>query len=673
VNSGPLKAVAVLCLSTLAVARNRDAPPETKSRFVTGQTYCAGSTPCILTAHNNNNRDGANPNESVFRASTLNAGNHPVPKWLASTDGIIYTQPLYIHQFTINGAAKNVVFVATENNSVYGFDSDSTSPTGTVLAQTNLNNASDLGPGFTEISVPYTDLPRACGLLVPETGISGTPVIDISVTPPVIYLVSKHEDIDSQGEKTFRHKLHGLYADTLQEIPGSPVIIDEAFEDKYAPGMDPLHHLQRPGLALIPSGNSSKIWASWGSNCDSQPYYGFAIEFTYNYSAASHSPGFSGHYTVVNASPSCTSQPCQTGIWMSGAAPAVDSSGNVYLATGNGAYKQQGSGEYSNSIFRLNDNGLQDFYSPPDFAGLNTGHTTIACTNPQPQSCPAPCALDTTGQYCQATLEHGDWDLGAGGVMLLAPSFKLANPEILAAGKQGMVYVAYANNLGHVDAQWQSSREYACSTSDSPVSGAIAQCFQGLMLTVLPTHDDSGLRGSAAFLAGNAGSPINFLYTAGVSDTLKAFAFLNQNGVGRFDPNPIIAASPHTFDDGASPEVTWNNAGDLNDGIVWLLDAEGPPPGHKAKAETLYAYRAVPFGYTSSTSSTLGPELWNSSAYNTASPGNPGSGKFEVPTIIDGKIFLAGGAQGYVAGSDNCPAPSATVQPTACGGLAMFK
>lgn len=643
-----------------------------KVRLTAAQTYCTGHTPCVLTAHNNNNRDGVNPNESVLKASTLSASNHPTPRWLATTDGLLFAQPLYIHQLSIGGSLKNVVYAVTENNSVYTFDSDSTSPSGTILTQANLNNASDLSAGSTEIAVPYTDLPHACSLVVPEVGISGTPVIDVSVTPPVMYVVSKHEDVDSQGVKTYRHKLHGLYVDTLQEIPGSPVILDSTFAANHAPGLDPLYHLQRPGLALIHSNGVAKIWASWGSNCDKIPYLGFAIEFTYNYGG---SAGFSNTYTVVNTSSSCAAQPCQNGIWMSGAAPAVDANGNLYLSSGNGADESQGEGEYSNSILRMNDSGLQDFYTPPDYHALNVGKNLVACTNPHPASCPSPCSFDGTGQYCQFMLENNDWDLGAGGVLLLSPSFKLTNPEILASGKQGMIYVAYANNLGHIDANSAHRGEYACALSDEPEAGSIAQCFQGFPLTTDPTRNNSGLRASPAFLAGKSGSPYNFLYAAGVGDVLKVFLFKNQDGVGKFLITPGTAISPHLFKSGASPSVTWNNSagGKIKDGIVWAVDppsagilGKGP-----AKSQVLYAYRAIPTSRDPGTA--LGKELWDSSHYSSTNPGSPGSVKFVTPTIVDGKIFMGGGAQGYEPGSDNCPTPSPAVQPTACGGLAMYR
>jgi hypothetical protein len=667
----PALSALILLFATAAFSAQR--PLATSNgRLTIGQTYCTGTAACVITAHNDNNRDGTNPNETILKASAINSTTHPTPRWLATTDGLLYAQPLYIHQLLEDGSATNVVFAATENNSIYAFNSDTTSATGTVVAQANFNNASDLGNGTTEIAVPYSDLPKACGLVVPEVGITGTPVIDVSVTPPVIYFVTKHEDIDNQGAKTYRQKLHAVYADTLQEISGSPLILDTNFAETYAPDYDPLYNHQRPGLTLIPTGNgASKVWVSWGSNCDDVPYWGLEMEFVYNYSGTQ---GFSNSYNIVNSSPACVAQPCQTGIWMGGGSPAADANGNVYLATGNGADALQGAGEYSNSILRLNDSGMQDFYSPPDFAALNRGKALVACTNPHPASCPSPCSLDTTGQYCQFTLQHDDWDLGAGGVLLLAPSFKLTNPEIVSSGKQGMIYVAYAHNLGHVDSQEANPSEYACSTATGPASGSIAQCFQGFSPTTNPNEDDSGLRGSWAFLAGNPGSVFNFMYAAGVNEPLKVFWLQNHKGVGTFFPTPGTATSPHVFKGGASPSVSWNSAktAKITDAIVWASDSAGAAnEGGKAGGQVLHAYRAIPTSENPPTA--LGAELWNSSAYSTTTPGNPGAVKFISPTIADGKVFLGGGAQGYSPGSANCPVPSTTVQPTACGGLAMFQ
>ncbi len=653
----------LLFILPLAVPNQRDS----KGRFTSGQTYCVAGEPCVLTYHNDGNRDGVNPNESVLKASTLSVTDHPVPQWFASVDGMIYAQPLYIHQLTVNSVGKNVVFVATENNSVYSLDSDSTSATGTVLAQVNLNNATDLGSGYTEIAVPYLDLPKACATIVPEVGITSTPVIDVSVTPPILYAVTKHEDISSTGVKTYRQKLHGLYADTLQEIPGSPLVLDASFAHNYAPGFRPNDNNQRAGLALLPSSsNTAQIWVAWGSHCDRTPYTGMAIEFSYNY----QTQVFANTFAVFNAESACTKEPCEGGIWMGGAAPAVDQSGNVYLSTGNGADALQGTGEYSNSVLRLNSAGLQDFYSPPNFDALNNGKTLVACTNPHPPQCTNPCKWDSTKTYCQWFLPNNDWDLASGGVVLLQPTFALTNPQLLAGGKQGMLYNVFSQNMGHIDGSTQNPAEYACTTATAPAPGAIAQCFLAYGNTT-DNNSGAGDWGSPAFLAGGTGTNVvNYLYIAGNDETLRAYQVSDAQGVALLSTTANTPQLAHVFGyPGTSPSVTWNqSSGNIDDAIVWTLEsglygkltrAAGP-----AK---LYAYRAVP------TAGSLGHELWDTSIYNLATPGNPGAVKFVVPTIADGKVFVAGGAQAYEPGSANCPVPSTSIQPTACGGITMFK
>jgi hypothetical protein len=661
-----------LVMGTAVLMSLLAAPVARKPQTLTiGQTYCKGATPCVLTYHNDNNRDGVNPNEGTWKASTLSTSNHPVPQWLATTDGQVYAQPLYVHQLMLGGQPKNAVFAATENNSVYVLDSDSTSSTGAVLVQANLNDASDLGTGYTEIALPYTDLPKGCDNIAPEAGITGTPVIDVSVTPPVLYVVTKHEDVSSQGVKTYRQKLHGLFADTLQEIPGSPVILDSVFASNHAPGFSPLDNNQRAGLALVNgANNTAKIWVAWGSHCDVVPYHGFAIEFTYSYAG---NAGFLNTYNVFDPQSTCNAKRCQAGIWMGGAAPAVDAQGNVYFSTGNGDITHQGAGEYSNSVIRMNDSGLQDYYTPPDVAVLDKGQALVACTNPNPKSCSKPCALDTTGQYCQITLPPDDWDVGAGGVLLLAPTFKLNNPEMVSIGKQGMFYIVFSGNMGHADSQTANPAQYACTTASAPAAGAIAQCF----FAEPPAYSQAnGVRGALAYLAGQTGTVIkNFMYVAGVGEPLKAYPLVNTSGLGTFSTRASTAASPaHGFPyPGAVPIVTWQHkGGDIRDAIVWALDTH--TYGMLDKAATgsvLYAYRAIPS--VGGGEGALGPELWDTSAYNNSAPGNPGAVKFTVPTIIEGKILLGGGAQGYMPGSSNCPAPSVTIQPTSCGGVAMYK
>jgi hypothetical protein len=143
--------VIVIALAYGSVPATVDA----QNPFTVNQTYCTTSaSPCVLTYHNNNNRDGSNPNETFFSASTLGSKN-PVGVARASTDGLIYAQPLYIHQMQWSDSRKhNIVYVATENNSVYAFDAD----TGSQLGVASLNNGTDINA--TETAIPWTDLPN---------------------------------------------------------------------------------------------------------------------------------------------------------------------------------------------------------------------------------------------------------------------------------------------------------------------------------------------------------------------------------------------------------------------------------------------------------------------------------------------------------------------------------
>ena len=122
----------------------------------------------VLTWHNDNARDGLNNREAILTPASITNGfgvifSYPI-------DGYAYAQPLYAPQVQINGhGLKNVVYVATENDSVYAFDAD-----GEV--STPLWQAS-----FLDASRGITAIPNAligCTDIGPEYGITGTPVID---------------------------------------------------------------------------------------------------------------------------------------------------------------------------------------------------------------------------------------------------------------------------------------------------------------------------------------------------------------------------------------------------------------------------------------------------------------------------------------------------------------
>ncbi len=137
----------------------------------------AASAVNVLTQHNDTFRTGANLNESVLTVS--NVGSSQFGKLFSrAVDGQIYAQPLYVSGLTISGKLRNVLYVATEHNSVYAFDADDPSAS-TALWQVNLGS-----------SVPIGDFSN-CTDLQPEVGITGTPVIDLTGNTNTMYVVAK--------------------------------------------------------------------------------------------------------------------------------------------------------------------------------------------------------------------------------------------------------------------------------------------------------------------------------------------------------------------------------------------------------------------------------------------------------------------------------------------------
>ena len=172
----------------------------------------AGAQVSVLTSHNDNMRDGQNLSETI-----LTPGNVDVSQFgklfTQPVDGYVYAQPLYVPNVNIPGlGTHNVVYVATEHDSVYAFDADNN----TGMNASALWHATLIDPSRGITTVPSGDV--NCGDLVPEIGITSTPVID--TTAGTMFLVTKIKD---NGQ--YFHVLHALNIATGQDQPGSPVVI----------------------------------------------------------------------------------------------------------------------------------------------------------------------------------------------------------------------------------------------------------------------------------------------------------------------------------------------------------------------------------------------------------------------------------------------------------------
>src|SRR6202041_1062299 len=230
-------------------------------------------------------------------------------------DGQVYAQPLYVPGVTIKGGVHNVVIVATEADSVYAYDADSTSSV--LLWKVSMVNAAHgAGAGETALNSATTTL---CDDM-PQVGITSTPVID--PTSKTIYVEAK-----STNGTNYFHRLHALDLLTGNEKSPGPAVIagtvsgtgDGSLNGQLS--FDDFHQLNRPGLLLL----NGAIYLAYASHCDGSPYHGWLFA----YDAATFTQK-SVYVTTPNGG--------MGGFWMSGAGVAADASGNIFIATGNGTF-----------------------------------------------------------------------------------------------------------------------------------------------------------------------------------------------------------------------------------------------------------------------------------------------------------------------------------------------
>ena len=284
-----------------------------------------GSSLNYTTWKNDNLGTGQQTKEIFLAPSNVNSANFGI-LFSITLDGAVFAQPLYMSNLSIGGVTHNVVFAATENDSVYAFDADQA---GAPLWKVSLIPAG-------AAAVPTS---LVGSTIFPTIGITGTPVID----PATGTLYVAGETLES-GNVVFR--LHALDIITGRERGGSPTVITTT-------GWQPLEQMQRPGL-LLANGN---VYIGFGSHGDHPPFRGLL----FSYSAASLA-----QVGVWNVTPTGT----EGAIWMSGAAPTIDPVGNIYVITSNGTF--DGTTNYSDSFVKLSPNlTVLDYFTPFDQATLS--------------------------------------------------------------------------------------------------------------------------------------------------------------------------------------------------------------------------------------------------------------------------------------------------------------
>ncbi len=338
-----------------------------------------------------------------------------------SVDGKVDAQPLYLSGLTIAGQTHNVVYAASEHDSVYAFDADR----GTQLWKTSV-----LGSGET------TSGDHGCGQITPEIGITSTPVIDRKAGPNgTIFVVGMTED--SSGH--YHQRLHALDVTTGAELSGSPIEISANYPGTGANSsggkviFDPGQYAERTGLLLL----NGVLYMGWTSHCDAGPYTGWLMGYSESTLAQT---------SVLNLTPNGS----EGSIWMSGSGLAADTSGNIYFLDANGTFDTT-----------LDSNG---FPTSHDFGNAfmkvsTTGNALSAADY-----------FATSNTVSEST---GDEDLGSGGALVL-PDLTDTSGGVhhlaVGAGKDSNIYVVNRDSMGKFNSQ-NDNAIY------QEISGAIAGVF----------------------------------------------------------------------------------------------------------------------------------------------------------------------------------------------------
>jgi len=463
----------------------------------------------VLSQHNDNSRTGQYLGETTLTPANVNVRQFG-KLFSVQVDGYVYAQPLYVADVPVAGATHNVLYVATEGDSVYAFDADTGAP---LWRASLLDSAHGATPGETTVNI-LADLDSQCSNVVPQVGVTGTPVIDSA--SGTIYVEAKSKRADGR----YVHRLHKLDITTGAEMSPGPAVIKAqargAFDGGGVVTFNDLYEFNRAGLLL----QNGQVFIGYGSHCDDLPFHGWLL--AYNAAKLTQTAAFLA-----------TPDGVAGGIWMAGAGIAADSTGNVFIATGNGKF--DGGANLGDTVLKLvllgNTLAKADFFTPFD----------------------------------QANDDVQDFDVGGGGILLLPDQPGTHPHEMLAEAKNGSVYLIDRD-------QMTANNHHYCSGCTSNTN--IVQEFS-------VSSTDSPLISSAAYWNGT-------VYITGTAQPLRAFSL---GADGKINTTPASSTAATFGFPGSTPSVSANGT---TNGIVWTIDSSqhGIPMGVAGPA-VLHAYDAT--------------------------------------------------------------------------------
>ena len=490
----------------------------------------------VLTQHNDKTRSGLNATETLLTPANVNANSFG-KLFTQNVDGIIVAQPLYASNVLMNdGKVHNVVYVATQHNTVYAFDADSTQgANASPLWSVSLNDGGTPDP--------ISDY-GCTGTHYTEIGVMGTPVIDPAKT--TLYVVAK--TVIGTGQTAVRNfSLHALDIKTGNERLGGPVIITATAPSSNGSGtFNPIYQMQRPALLL----QNGLVYIAFGGNgCDQYSYNGWFL-------------AYNAHNLQQQAAFLVTPDGQRASIWQGGSGPAADSNGNVYVVTANGTYDgPAGGNDFGDSVLKMGWNGsvfgVIDYFTP----------------------------------YNQKQLAQQDLDLGSSGPLVLPDQPGLYPHELVAAGKEGTLYLINRENEG----QFNSNTDNVIQSIPHAVATEVA--------------------GVPSYWNGS-------VYMGGDLDYIKQYSLVN----GLLTTEPVSATT--ILFAGAGPASTSITANGKTNGILWAIRHTNP---------ALFAFDPT----------NLANKFYDSTEALKSRDKLPPVTRFVTPTISNGKVYI-GGTTGLV-------------------------
>jgi fibronectin type 3 domain-containing protein len=562
---------------------------------------------------------GVNSNETILTPANVNSNDFG--KLFATTvDGQVYAQPLYMENVGITTGTSqgthNVVFVATENDSLYAIDAK----TGTILWQDALLTPEH---GGTVTAVPSGAV--SSGDISPQIGITATPVIDPATG--TIFVENKTQEVASDGTH-FEHHLYAINIGSgavskdilIADSIGVTVVSGPSVEgngDGSSGGVvkfDALRQGERPGLTLV----DGSIYLAYASHGDNTPYHGWVL----GYSESTLAPT-----AVFNANPNGGDD----GIWQGGGTLAYETvNGNTYLyfETGNGTFDTTLTPSPYNSSLMIPDNGdYGDSFVKVEIDGTTPAAGSLNATN----------NINGWGMHVvdyftpmnEGNLAAGDTDLGSGAPLLLpASAGSAAHPDLMVgSGKEGRIYLIDRNGMGgyHGDAAGDGN-----SGSDNVVQETVTGAINGSLDT--PTFYNGVL-----------------YYVGGYGDDARTFTIAN----GVMSTSSVTQSADSYPFPGSTPTISTNTSG--GNAVVW--DIAGPGTNQ------LRAYSASQ-GYSS--------EIYTSAQAVNSRDSFGSAVKFTVPTVADGEVFVGTTASvvayGLLQQATKAPAAPTSLVATALSG-----